>query len=280
MARTVERELDRAYAALQKNTGKMSQVAEAIGSANRDTKDSIVSAVDATQSTLEHSKAASHARNELQNAIDAINERVGIASNIAENAIDRAEEARDVVSTLSKATENVASVVTIIRDIAEQTNLLALNATIEAARAGEAGKGFSVVANEVKSLAAQTSRSTDEIDTQVNEMMQVTSDAVNAIESILKTINDIDTATDEISSAVEKQAAANDAMTQSIMRADDGVKIVTDCIEIVKNKSNEVDVLGNDVNDTSHSVVDLSTRMRENLITIIRKVTNENTAKV
>ena len=277
MAQTVERELDRAYAALQKNTEKMSQVAAAIELANKDTKESVISAVDATKLTLEHSKAVSKARNDLQNAIDIINERVNIAAEIAGNAINRAENARDVVSTLSKATENVASVVTIIRDIAEQTNLLALNATIEAARAGEAGKGFSVVANEVKSLAAQTSRSTDEIDTQVNEMMQVTSEAVHAIEAILKTINDIDSATDGISSAVERQVQATEAMTESITEADGGVKVITSHIEIVKSKANEVDILGDDVNNSSKSVIDLSTRMRENLITIIRKVTSEST---
>jgi len=118
-------------------------------------------------------------------------------------------------------------VVSLINDIASQTNLLALNATIEAARAGEAGKGFAVVASEVKSLATQTARATDEIGGQISGIQQATGSAVTAIETIGKTISEIDAIATTIAAAVEEQGAATREIARNVQQAAQGTQEVS-----------------------------------------------------
>ena len=133
-----------------------------------------------------------------------------------------AEEARNTGSTMTRLMDwanRISEVVGIINDIASQTNLLALNATIEAARAGEAGKGFAVVANEVKGLANQTAKATEEIGSQMRQMQEVTSATVSAIEHIIGLITEMDANSATIASAVEQQGAATREISRSVTLA-------------------------------------------------------------
>ncbi len=135
---------------------------------------------------------------------------------VAQTAV---HQTRDVIGRLGLASDQIGRVVELITSVAEQTNLLALNATIEAARAGDQGRGFGVVANEVKNLAGQTARATDDIGTRVSSIQEQTAAAVVAIESVLVTIDHVQTAASAIAAAVEEQGAAVNDIAEIATRA-------------------------------------------------------------
>jgi methyl-accepting chemotaxis protein len=158
------------------------------------------------------------AADELSASVNEIDRQVAQSNVIAGKAVAEAEATNTAVQELGDAAARIGDVVKLITDIAEQTNLLALNATIEAARAGEAGRGFAVVAGEVKALAGQTSRATEEIRTQIAGMQRATARSIGAITAIEQTIRDIGNISSAIAAAVTQQGAA----TQEIAR---GVEI-------------------------------------------------------
>jgi methyl-accepting chemotaxis protein len=155
------------------------------------------------------------ATEELAASVEEINRQVSQSSTIAEKAVGEAERTNVEIKALDEAAKRIGDVVKLITAIAEQTNLLALNATIEAARAGEAGRGFAVVASEVKALAGQTAKATDEISTHISGMQQATVRSVDAIAGIQRTIRDVGEITGTIAAAVTEQGAA----TQEIARS-------------------------------------------------------------
>ncbi len=141
------------------------------------------------------------------------------SSRIASDAVRQAEQTDNRIAALSKAATRIGNVVKLITDIAEQTNLLALNATIEAARAGEAGKGFAVVAAEVKTLATQTAKATDEIGAQISEMQAATRELVSAIKEIGSTISRISELATAIAWAVEQQSTTTHEIARNVDHA-------------------------------------------------------------
>ncbi|MBL1240397.1 MAG: HAMP domain-containing protein [OCS116 cluster bacterium] len=207
------------------------------------------------QNTSANVISAASAAEEMAVSISEIAEQASLSTDIAEEARVKTNATVSVINTLSSSAKHIEAVVKLIEEIAEQTNLLALNATIEAARAGDAGKGFAVVANEVKSLASQTAKATEEIAERVNAIQADSikaNDAIVEVESIITKLSDtslgVATAVEEQSAATNEIAAnVNNASTLSSKSAE-SMNVVEDSIRETKSVSNNVYGLANDLN--------------------------------
>jgi methyl-accepting chemotaxis protein len=144
-----------------------------------------------------------------------ISEQIHLGSGLGREAVARANLSRGTIDALGTAGDQIGDIVTVINQIAAQTNLLALNATIEAARAGEAGRGFSVVASEVKTLATQTGKSTEQIGAKVAEIQSTTREVVASLASVAEAIDKLSGVTDSVSAAIEQQRAATKSIAAS-----------------------------------------------------------------
>ena len=217
---------------LEHTAQSMSSIAEATSS-----KAVVVSAA-AEQATTSVSTVA-NSTDELNRAVAEISRQVSHASRITASAVVKARSTNETMVQLSGAADKIGQVVSLISDIAGQTNLLALNATIESARAGEAGRGFAVVAAEVKALAGQTAKATEEISQQINAMQEISRQSVAAISEIQVTINDIDSVSSAISAAVEEQSATTREISRSTSEAAIGTRDVTLHITDVQREASE-----------------------------------------
>jgi methyl-accepting chemotaxis protein len=213
------------------------------------------SAGSASSSASGNVQSVASAAEELAGSIREIASQTNRAIDTATTATDTAIKTDAQVSSLVQAAEKIGTVVDLIRDVAAQTNLLALNATIEAARAGESGKGFAVVAAEVKALAGQTRKATDEIAGQIAGIQNSTGVAVEAIRSIARTVEEISKVTSSIATAVEGQNHATGEIARSVQLASGGTKQAAENVEAMAGAIDEASREASSVREVSEMVV-------------------------
>jgi methyl-accepting chemotaxis protein len=209
----IERTVTDLVTSAERMLGASANLADAADGASNRTAGAAMASGEASANVRDIASAAE----ELAASVEEINRQVAQSSTIAGKAVGEAERTNVEIKALDDAAKRIGDVVKLITAIAEQTNLLALNATIEAARAGEAGRGFAVVASEVKALAGQTAKATDEISTHISGMQEATVRSVDAIAGIQRTIREVGEITETIAAAVTEQGAA----TQEIARSAD-----------------------------------------------------------
>jgi methyl-accepting chemotaxis protein len=202
------------------------------------------------------------AAEELAASVAEIDRQVAQSNSITARAISETEQTNATVTVLNEAAGRIGDVVRLITDIAEQTNLLALNATIEAARAGEAGRGFSVVAGEVKALAGQTARATEDISTQIAAMQQATMRSIEAIGAIARTIRSIGEVSGTIAAAVTEQGAATQEIARSVEIAARRTTETAGEVERVGNATAETRASANVVQSVAYNLGKVADRLR------------------
>jgi methyl-accepting chemotaxis protein len=273
MAATVEHETTSAIEAIAVNarevdraTQDMSQFASSVAI---DTQSVAV----ASEQALANSQAVAAAAEQLSSSIHEISAQIARTSQITQHAVISGESAAGTMHSLKEAVSKISEVTRLIGEIASQTNLLALNATIEAARAGEAGRGFSVVAAEVKNLAAQTARSTDDINRQIAEIQTVTDAAVNAMTDVGNRVREIDGATTAIAAAIEQQGAATGEIARNVSQTTSAALEVAAKIQNVSTNAEHVRGRANDVRACIGEVTNSINGMQEVLVRVVRTST-------
>jgi methyl-accepting chemotaxis protein len=205
----------------------------------------------------------------MQSSIREISKNVNNSAMVAKTAVSAAQSTSEMMKALGESSREIGNVTKVITSIAQQTNLLALNATIEAARAGEAGKGFAVVANEVKELAKQTAKATEEITKKIETIQGDTARTVKAINEISGIIKQVDDISNSIASAIEEQTVTTNEIGRSVSEAAQGVS------EIAKNiggVATSARTTTQGANDTQTASLDLS-RMAGRLQIAVSKFT-------
>ncbi|HWV95537.1 MAG TPA: PAS domain-containing methyl-accepting chemotaxis protein [Xanthobacteraceae bacterium] len=214
----------------------------------------VSSAAGASTQTSSNVQAVAAGAEELAASVGEISRQAADALNISRQAVTQADETSTIVSGLAEAAERIGDVVKLINNIADQTNLLALNATIEAARAGEAGRGFAVVAAEVKSLASQTAKATDDISSQIAEVQGATGSAVAVIGAISQTIARVNEISAAIAASVEEQASVTQSISSNMQVAAKGVSEVNDSLSDIAESARSVDEATRKVKEASRAL--------------------------
>lgn len=254
---------------------EMQASAQSVAAVTEQTEQKASNVARASEDASENVTKVAAASEELTSSISEISRQVNQSTVIAKRAVEEAGETNKQFEELVGASDKIGEVVAMITDIAEQTNLLALNATIEAARAGEAGKGFAVVASEVKGLAEQTAKATQEIGTQVVGIQSATKSAASAMEQITQIIKETDDIAHAIGDAVNEQSSATGEIASSIELASRGSQEVSVNIGGVSQAAAEAGGSVSQILDASKELATQATHLNQQVETFLEMVRPE-----
>jgi methyl-accepting chemotaxis protein len=240
--------------ALTDNASAMRITAQTINRVASGASEQAVAASDATTQASGNVSAVAGAAEELSASVQEIGRQVRHSADAVDQTGQRTEKSISEIESLAAATQRIDGVLTLIQTIAEQTNLLALNATIEAARAGDAGRGFAVVAHEVKALAGQTAKATEEIGQNVGLIQSSTRSAVDAVREIGGAVREINVITSTIAGAIEEQDAATREISANAQSAAQGNETLVTNIDSLKEAIGETSTAAASVLTTSHDL--------------------------
>ena len=257
---------------LRTSAGSLQTTALALGDAARTAQERSSTVSAASEQASSNVQTVSAAGEQLLASIQEISRQVMGSIQVAANAQTEAEQSNQQIRDLAESAQQINVVLELINGIAKQTNLLALNATIEAARAGDAGKGFAVVAAEVKSLANETARATQEISDKIMKIQSTSSGSVQAIGKIRNVINDITQSSNAIAAAVEEQGAATNEISRSVHEAAQGTQIVARDMVDVSSASLETERLALTVKNSSDNLLSVSSQMENVVNQFVRRI--------
>lgn len=235
----------------------------------RDQIATVVADLDQTSRNIESVAIAVH---ELASSINEISSQTSQVATITADATDRTALAQAKAEQLATNTQQIGQMAGLIATIAEQTNLLALNATIEAARAGDAGRGFAVVAQEVKVLASQTAKATEDIDRQIAAIRQTSDEMSRAVMEITQTIGNINAITSSIAAAVEQQNAATSEISDNLQRASKGTHQVTTSVSLVPRAAAETGEVADQLSELAHALATDAENLQHSVDSLLTKL--------
>jgi methyl-accepting chemotaxis protein len=213
---------------INKSSQDLLKISEDSSTFSTDLSDKIQTAASSSRQISSNFEIVSTSSEEMTSSIREIAKNTMESSHITEEAKDKAAIAGEVVNRLGESSNEIGKIIKLITSVAAQTNLLALNATIEAARAGDAGKGFAVVANEVKELAKETSKATDDITNRIKMIQAESQEAITIIKEIIETINHVSDLTNMVASAIEEQSATTSEIGRSLTEALKGTNSIVE----------------------------------------------------
>ncbi len=258
-----EDEIKEMTSVLASTSAELKTTANSLADTARESTGSVTEVVEASVVTSQNVGTVATASTELSGSIGEIARQVTVSSTLVTETKNEANSTNSSMQDLAEAASRIGEIVTLIQDIAAQTNLLALNATIESARAGEAGRGFSIVAQEVKALAEQTTKATEEIDSQVQQVQAQTNMAVGAIEKIAGRISEIETVVSQFAAAIEEQEAATQEISQNAEQVATATDRVTENMKGVKQAAEQTGLASSDVQVTAEDLARHAGNMRQ-----------------
>lgn len=254
------------------SAGKMRTTAAGLFDASGQTSQRAQNAVQTSNTASINIESAEAAADELTRSIAEIEQQVSQTANVVRSTVGEAQSTNKDIDSLARMAQKIGDVVKLIRHIAGQTNLLALNATIEAARAGEAGRGFAVVASEVKSLAVQTEKATEEISSQILEVQNSTSKAVEAIAGITNRMREIDSYATAVAASVQQQNEATGKISQNMAGAAQGAKLIVSVLNDVAEATADSQRSAQTVLNASELVEEAASKLRLEVESFLTKV--------